>query len=79
MEQIGNKYYYQTRGGTIKHSTLVRKTGAWLIFENGDWIPRFSPLYETCEQLEYINNLVHKMYLSTHVPDVVHIPNRFIH
>ena len=77
MESVGKEYYYQTNGGTIKHSILRRQTPAWNIFENDDWIRRYSPLYETIEELKNINSIVDKMYKETYVPDVVHLPNAF--
>ena len=51
MDQIGKKYFYETRAGTIKHAKLVRATKAWFIFDNGDWIERYRPLFETKEEL----------------------------
>lgn len=78
MEELGKQYYYSTPGGTVKQGVLVRKTPAWNIFDNGDWIKSFSPLYETKEQLENINKLVHAMYVNTYVPDVVHVPNAYL-
>ena len=45
MDQIGKKYFYETRAGTIKHAKLVRTTKAWFVFDNGDWIERYRPLY----------------------------------
>lgn len=78
MIELGKTYYYQTKGGTIKHSVLVGQTKAWNIFENGDWIESYSPLYETKEQLQAINGLVHAMYVNTYVPDMVHVPNAYL-
>lgn len=77
MVEVGKAYFYQTKGGTIRYSVLMNQTSAWNCFENGDWIERYAPLYDTEEQLMMVNRLVHKIYVSTYVPEVVHIPNRF--
>ena len=74
MEIIGKEYYYETKGDTIKHSVLKRQTPAWNIFENGDWVERYAPLYETVEELENVGKIVKAMYMSAHVPNVVHFP-----
>ena len=76
-EIIGNIYFYETKGGTIKQSKLIGKSKAWLMFENGDWIESYSQIYETKEELLNINEIVNAIYKNTYVPDVVHIPNRF--
>lgn len=77
MITVGNEYYYETKGKTIKHSILVRQTPAWNIFENGDWIESYSPLYETKEEIYNVNLIVDTMYKATYVPNVVHLPNAF--
>ena len=77
IPEIGKEYYYETRGHSIRHNVLVAQTPAWNIFKNGDHIARYSPLYETKEEVEGIAQLVHKMYVDTYVPEVVHIPNAF--
>lgn len=78
MEQIGKIYYYQNRGGTILHSRLVRMTKAWYIFENGDWIPRYSPIYSSIEEQQLVEQIVKDLGKNIHVPDVLHLPNHFI-
>ena len=78
MEEIGKEYFYQTKGGTVKKGRLVSQTPAWNCFDNGDWVERYSPLYESKEMLEEINKLVHAMYVTTYVPEVLHVPNRFL-
>jgi len=79
MDQIGKKYFYETRAGTIKHAKLVRTTKAWFVFDNGDWIERYRPLFETKEELVNVNRIVKAMYENTYCPEVVHIPNAMIH
>lgn len=78
MDQIGKKYFYETRAGTIKHAVLVRTTKAWFIFDNGDWIEKYRPLFETQEELVNVNKIVKGMYEDTYCPEVVHIPNALI-
>ena len=79
MDQIGKKYFYETRAGTIKHAMLVRTTKAQFVFDNGDWIERYRPLFETKEELANVNNIVQAMYENIYCPEVVHIPNDMIH
>ena len=79
MGQTGKKYFYETRAGTIKHAMLVRTTKAWFIFDNGDWIEKYRPLFETKEELVNVNNIVKAVYENTYCPEVVHIPNAIIH
>ena len=74
MDEIGKTYYYKYKG-IIKKGKLVNETKAWFIFDNGDLIRSYSPLYDTREELENISNLVEEMYKNTYVPNVVHIPN----
>lgn len=75
----GKVYFYEskTRGGAIRHGRLVRTTPAWLIFDNGDWIESFSPLYETKEELVNVRMLVGVMHKNTYVPNVAHLPIAF--
>ena len=79
MDQIGKKYFYETRAGTIKHAKLIRTTKAWFVFDNGDWIERYRPLFATKEELVNVNRIVKAMYENTYCPEVVHIPNAMIH
>lgn len=78
MDEIGKKYFYETRAGTIRHAKLVRTTKAWFIFDNGEWVNRTTPLFETKEELVNVNKIVKAMYDTTDCPDVVHIPNAMI-
>ena len=77
MIAVGNEYYYETKGKTIKHSILIRQTPAWNIFANGDWIESYAPLYESEEELVNIRTLVNVMHKATYVPNVIHLPNAF--
>lgn len=76
-EIIGKTYFYQTNGGTIKQAKLIGKSKAWLMFDNGDWIRSYSPIYETKEELLNVNGIVNAMYKNTYVPNIVYIPNNF--
>ena len=78
MEQIGMVYVYETRGGQTKSAVLTRMTKAWYIFSNGDWIERYSPLYRDIEERNTVVRIVDALEKSIHVPDVVHVPNRFL-
>ena len=39
-------------------------TKAWFIFDNGDWIERYRPLFETKEELVNVDRIVKGMYGS---------------
>ena len=78
--QIGKKYFYD-KNGKIKSGILQRKTKAFYIFDNGNYIEGYKTLFETEAEAETMtetaNKIVKAMYINTYVPDVVHIPNRF--
>ena len=78
MEQIGNLYVYETRGGQLKSAVLTGMTKAWYIFSNGDWIERYRPLYKNMEQRNTVAAIVDALEKTIHVPDVIHVPNRFL-
>lgn len=77
---IDKKYYYE-KYGKIKSGVLQKETKAFYIFDNGDYIERYKTLFETEAEAETItetaNKIVKAWFVSTYVPDVVHIPNRF--
>lgn len=78
MEQIGNLYVYETRGGQLKSAVLTGMTKAWYIFSNGDWIERYRPLYKNMEERNAVAAIVDALEKTIHVPDVIHVPNRFL-
>lgn len=78
MEQIGNLYVYETRGGQLKSAVLTGMTKAWYIFSNGDWIERYRPLYKNMEERNTVAAIVDALEKTIHVPDVIHVPNRFL-
>lgn len=78
MEQIGCLYIYETRGGQLKSAVLTGMTKAWYIFSNGDWIERYRPIYKDEEEFNTVRNIVKALEKSVHVPDVIHVPNRFL-
>ena len=79
--QINKKYFYE-KHGKIKSGILLKETRAFYIFDNGDYIERYKTLFETEAEAEAItemaNKIVKAMYVNTYVPEVVHIPNRFL-
>ena len=78
MEHIGNLYVYETRGGQLKSAVLTGMTKAWYIFSNGDWIERYRPLYKNMEERNTVAAIVDALEKTIHVPDVIHVPNRFL-
>lgn len=78
MEQIGNLYVYETRGGQPKSAVLTGMTKAWYIFSNGDWIERYRPLYNNMEERNTVAAIVDALEKTIHVPVVIHVPNRFL-
>ena len=78
MEQIGNLYVYETREGQLKSAVLTGMTKAWYIFSNGDWIERYRPLYKNMEERNTVAAIVDALEKTIHVPDVIHVPNRFL-
>lgn len=78
MEQIGNLYVYETRGGQLKSAVLTGMTKAWYIFSNGDWIERYRPLYNNMEERNTVAAIVDALEKTIHVPVVIHVPNRFL-
>lgn len=78
MERIGNLYVYETRGGQLKSAVLTGMTKAWYIFSNGDWIERYRPLYKNMEERNTVAAIVDALEKTIHVPDVIHVPNRFL-
>lgn len=79
--EIGKKYFYE-KHDNIKSGVLQRITRAFYIFDNGDYIERFKTIYNTQTEAEttteIINKIVKDMYINTYVPEVVHLPNKFI-
>ena len=71
MDVIGKNYFYETKAGAIKNAKLTRTTKAWYVFDNGDWIERYTPLFETEEELLAVNEIVRAIYDATPVPDVI--------
>lgn len=78
MEQIGNLYVYETRGGQLKSAVLTGMTKAWYIFSNGDWIEQYRPLYKNMEERNKVAAIGDALEKTIHVPDVIHVPNRFL-
>ena len=78
MEQIGNLYVYETRGGQLKSAVLTGMTKAWYIFSNGDWIERYRPLYKNMEERNTVAAIVDALEKTIHLPVVIHVPNRFL-
>ena len=78
MEHIGNLYVYETRGGQLKSAVLTGMTKALYIFSNGDWIERYRPLYKNMEERNTVAAIVDALEKTIHVPDVIHVPNRFL-
>lgn len=76
--ETGKTYYYESRGGEPKCAVLIRTTKAWYIFSNGDWVERYRPIYRSLEEYQLIKDLVKAMKQQVHVPDVIHVPNRFL-
>lgn len=76
--EVGKKYYFQNKGGTILHGTFERCTTAWNIFtlDSGKefWSDCFS-YFETLDELKLVNGIVECMKHEIHIPDVVHLPN----
>lgn len=78
MEKIGNLYYYENRSGQIKNSILTGITPAWYIFSNGEWVERYRPIYNSEEAYRTVSLIVDAIEKTVHVPDVMHVPNRFL-
>ena len=76
--EIGKTYYYETRGGTLKSAVLLRVTKAWYVFANGDWVESYRPIYRSYEEYKTVSGIVAAMERNIYVPDVIHIPNRFL-
>lgn len=55
---IGHKYFYTIKACRERKSgVLVRKTNAWYIFDNGDYVPSSSLLFERGDDLETITTI----------------------
>ena len=78
MEQIGNLYYYENRSGHVKNSILTGITPAWYIFSNGEWVERYRPIYNTEEDYRSVCLMINAIEKTVCVPDVIHVPNRFL-
>ena len=76
--EIGSTYYYESKGGTPKCAVLLRMTKAWYIFANGDWVERYRPIYQSFEEYKLVSDIVRAMEKQVYVPDVIHVPNRFL-
>lgn len=78
MEQIGKLYCYENRSGHIKNSILTGITPAWYIFSNGEWVERYRPIYNSEEEYQTVSLITDAIKKAVHVPDVIHVPNRFL-
>lgn len=76
----GKTYYFNYKGRII--SGVYRgSTKAWHRFDDGSPfgidIHKWENIATHREDLEEIDAIVDRMAKDTHVPDVVHLPNRF--
>lgn len=78
MEEIGKMYLYESRTGQQKSAVLIGMTKAWYIFSNGDWIERYRSIYKDIDEMAAVNMVVSAMEKSIQVPDIIHVPNRFL-
>lgn len=78
MEEIGNLYYYETRGGQLKTAVLTGMTKAWYVFSNGDLVERYRPIYKSEEEYRAVSEVTEALGKIVHVPDVIHVPNSFL-
>jgi len=61
MIETGKEYYYKN-ADSLKHSVLVKRTSVWNIFENGDYIDRRVPIYESMEAFVGVRTLVNMVH-----------------
>lgn len=66
----GKTYFYE-KYGRVKSGIFRGQTKAWLIFENGDYLHIWEPVFENESDLHIVNTIVDAMEKTTRVPDKV--------
>jgi hypothetical protein len=78
--EVGKPYYF-SHSDTVRHGTYIGSTKAWHIFEDDSehrWhVPKWASIATTKSDLGILDDVVNRIEKDTHVPDVVHLPNRF--